>query len=96
MQKTTTMRQSKVANDSGPEEAQTVGPPRPREYHDEEQIGFIIRRAHQRCSLIFQQIMTGSEIGQTRFAALVKGARQRAVLAERAWPALLALRARIL
>ena len=38
----------------------------------EEQIGFLIRRAHQRASAIFDQVMEGFEVTPVQYAALAK------------------------
>lgn len=42
------------------------------EYQVEEQIGHLLRRAHQRASSIFQARIGGSQITPTQFAALAK------------------------
>lgn len=38
----------------------------------EEQIGFLIRRAHQRASAIFDQVMEGFDVTPVQYAALAK------------------------
>lgn len=42
------------------------------DYHVEEHIGHLLRRAHQRASAIFQSYMGHEQITPTQFAALVK------------------------
>jgi DNA-binding MarR family transcriptional regulator len=52
-----------------------VAPPPPqggREYRLEDQIGFILRRAHQRATGIFNAVMEKFSITPTQFAALAK------------------------
>src|SRR5437868_4425397 len=41
-------------------------------YSVEEQIGFVLRRAHQRATSIFQRLMGSYDITPLQFAALVK------------------------
>jgi DNA-binding MarR family transcriptional regulator len=41
-------------------------------YHLEDQVGFILRRAHQRASVIFNGVMDEFSITPTQFAALAK------------------------
>lgn len=41
-------------------------------YVIEEQIGFLIRRAHQRASAIFEQVMEGLDVTPVQYAALAK------------------------
>ncbi len=43
-----------------------------RSYVLEEQIGFLIRRAHQRASAIFDQVMDGFDVTPVQYAALAK------------------------
>ncbi|MBL8568834.1 MAG: MarR family transcriptional regulator [Phreatobacter sp.] len=38
----------------------------------EDQIGFLIRRAHQRASAIFEQVMDGMDVTPVQYAALAK------------------------
>ena len=47
-----------------------------RDYRLEQQIGHILRRAHQRASAIFKSQFAGYELTPTQFAALVKIADQ--------------------
>jgi DNA-binding MarR family transcriptional regulator len=63
----------------GPENAKRGGvetadpePARPDAYVLEEQIGHILRRAHQRASAIFSAEFAGFELTPTQFAALAK------------------------
>lgn len=56
---------------------QPVAPERPdpaavRAYRLEEQIGYLIRRAHQRASAIFDSVMRPFEVTPVQFAALAK------------------------
>ncbi len=46
--------------------------PQERPYILEEQIGFLIRRAHQRASAIFEQVMDGFDVTPVQYAALAK------------------------
>ncbi|MCZ8314038.1 MarR family transcriptional regulator [Phreatobacter sp.] len=46
--------------------------PQERPYVLEEQIGFLIRRAHQRASAIFEQVMDGFDVTPVQYAALAK------------------------
>ena len=41
-------------------------------YLVEDQIGFLIRRAHQRASAIFEQVMEGMDVTPVQYAALAK------------------------
>ncbi|WP_025898470.1 MarR family winged helix-turn-helix transcriptional regulator [Sneathiella glossodoripedis] len=41
-------------------------------YHVEEQIGFVLRRAHQRASSIFQSFFSDFQITPTQFSAMCK------------------------
>lgn len=41
-------------------------------YRLEEQIGYLIRRAHQRASAIFEEVMAGFDVTPVQFAALAK------------------------
>lgn len=41
-------------------------------YRLEDQVGFLIRRAHQRASAIFSEVMAEHEVTPTQLAALVK------------------------
>ena len=41
-------------------------------YLVEDQIGFLIRRAHQRASAIFEQVMDGMDVTPVQYAALAK------------------------
>lgn len=43
-----------------------------RPYLVEDQIGFLIRRAHQRASAIFEQVMDGMDVTPVQYAALAK------------------------
>jgi MarR family transcriptional regulator, lower aerobic nicotinate degradation pathway regulator len=43
-----------------------------RPYVLEDQIGFLIRRAHQRASAIFEQVMDGMDVTPVQYAALAK------------------------
>ncbi len=43
-----------------------------RRYVLEDQIGFLIRRAHQRASAIFEQVMDGMDVTPVQYAALAK------------------------
>lgn len=55
--------------------ADTVRPPRvrqPGDYVLEDQVGFQLRRAHQRATTIFNDLMTPFDVTPTQFAALVK------------------------
>ncbi|WP_239514596.1 hypothetical protein, partial [Klebsiella pneumoniae] len=38
----------------------------------EDQIGFLIRRSHQRATAIFEQVMAGFEVTPVQYAALAK------------------------
>ena len=44
----------------------------PRDYVLEDQIGHLIRRAHQRASAIFDQVMDGFDVTPVQYAALAK------------------------
>jgi DNA-binding MarR family transcriptional regulator len=46
--------------------------PAGRPYVLEDQIGFLIRRAHQRASAIFEQVMDGLDVTPVQYAALAK------------------------
>lgn len=46
--------------------------PADRPYVLEEQIGFLIRRAHQRATSIFDQVMDGFDVTPVQYAALAK------------------------
>lgn len=48
--------------------------PRPRadDYRLEDQVGHILRRAHQRATAIFQEVIGDAQVTPTQFAALVK------------------------
>ncbi|MFN3853255.1 MAG: MarR family winged helix-turn-helix transcriptional regulator [Phreatobacter sp.] len=46
--------------------------PAERPYVLEEQIGFLIRRAHQRATSIFDQVMDGFDVTPVQYAALAK------------------------
>jgi DNA-binding MarR family transcriptional regulator len=46
--------------------------PGDKPYVLEEQIGFLIRRAHQRASAIFEQVMDGLDVTPVQYAALAK------------------------
>ncbi|MGU9979327.1 MarR family winged helix-turn-helix transcriptional regulator [Phreatobacter sp. HK31-P] len=46
--------------------------PAGRPYLVEDQIGFLIRRAHQRASAIFEQVMDGMDVTPVQYAALAK------------------------
>jgi DNA-binding MarR family transcriptional regulator len=41
-------------------------------YRLEDQIGYLIRRAHQRASAIFEEVMAGFDVTPVQFAALAK------------------------
>jgi DNA-binding MarR family transcriptional regulator len=43
-----------------------------RAYVLEDQIGFLVRRAHQRASAIFEQVMEGMDVTPVQYAALAK------------------------
>lgn len=47
-------------------------PPEPDAYRLEDQIGFRLRRAHQRASVIFNDVMARFDVTPTQFAALAK------------------------
>lgn len=51
---------------------QPAGDPTGRAYVLEDQIGFLIRRAHQRASAIFEQVMDGMDVTPVQYAALAK------------------------
>ncbi len=42
------------------------------DYILEEQVGHLLRRAHQRHAAIFQEVMSASQLTPLQFAALVK------------------------
>ena len=44
----------------------------PAEYVLEDQVGYLLRRAHQRATAIFLEIMGGMDLTPTQYAALVK------------------------
>ncbi len=44
----------------------------PAGYHLEDQVGFLIRRAHQRATVIFNSVMGEFEVTPTQFAALAR------------------------
>jgi len=46
--------------------------PAGKPYLVEDQIGFLIRRAHQRASAIFEQVMDGMDVTPVQYAALAK------------------------
>jgi len=46
--------------------------PAGKPYLVEDQIGFLIRRAHQRASAIFEQVMEGMDVTPVQYAALAK------------------------
>jgi DNA-binding MarR family transcriptional regulator len=50
----------------------TVDPEAIRTYRLEEQIGYLIRRAHQRASAIFDAVMADFDVTPVQFAALAK------------------------
>jgi DNA-binding MarR family transcriptional regulator len=50
----------------------TAGEPADKAYILEDQIGFLIRRAHQRASAIFEQVMDGLDVTPVQYAALAK------------------------
>ncbi len=50
----------------------TVDPEAIRTYRLEEQIGYLIRRAHQRASAIFDTVMADFDVTPVQFAALAK------------------------
>lgn len=50
---------------------QSDGAPEP-EYRLENQIGFILRKAHQRASEIFAEVMAGHDVTPMQFSALIK------------------------
>ncbi len=50
----------------------TVDPEALRTYRLEEQIGYLIRRAHQRASAIFDAVMADFDVTPVQFAALAK------------------------
>ncbi|WP_296571760.1 MarR family transcriptional regulator [Phreatobacter sp.] len=53
--------------------AKRVGEMAPdKPYVLEDQIGFLIRRAHQRASSIFEQVMDGLDVTPVQYAALAK------------------------
>jgi DNA-binding MarR family transcriptional regulator len=51
---------------------QSAGEPAAKSYVLEDQIGFLIRRAHQRASAIFEQVMDGMDVTPVQYAALAK------------------------
>lgn len=50
----------------------SVGDLAGRAYVLEDQIGFLVRRAHQRASAIFEQVMEGMDVTPVQYAALAK------------------------
>jgi MarR family transcriptional regulator, lower aerobic nicotinate degradation pathway regulator len=44
----------------------------PGGYHLEEQVGYVLRRAHQKATSIFNSVMSGFGVTPTQFAALAK------------------------
>lgn len=56
---------AKRAKEAGTEDAAKA-------YVLEDQIGFLIRRAHQRASAIFEQVMDGMDVTPVQYAALAK------------------------
>jgi DNA-binding MarR family transcriptional regulator len=64
----------KVARPSSPGRGtrQTALPQGPEGYRLEDQVGFRLRRAHQRASVIFNDVMSRFDVTPTQFAALAK------------------------
>ena len=54
------------------QEPKSAASPTPRSYRIEEQIGYLLRRAHQRASAIFQVTVGDPNITPTQYSSMVK------------------------
>jgi MarR family transcriptional regulator, lower aerobic nicotinate degradation pathway regulator len=54
------------------QEPKSAASPTPRSYRIEEQIGYLLRRAHQRASAIFQMTVGDPNITPTQYSSMVK------------------------
>ncbi len=54
------------------QEQRSASSPAPRQYRIEEQVGYLLRRAHQRASAIFQVSIGDPNITPTQYSSLVK------------------------